>query len=88
MHRSRPRLEWALALGLALSVPASGAAADPQRGPETPIVVRVEGGGFGWTDAGIGALAGVGGTLALVGGAALARSARPGDTPTKKGVRR
>ena len=39
----------------------------------TPVVVR---GGFDWTDAGIGAVAGVGATVAAFGAGTLGRSAR------------
>ena len=87
MHHTRLRNELALALGLALLGPVSAAASDPPPDRPTPIVVRVDDGGFGWADAGVGALAGVGGTLAVVGGAALVRAARPDVTRSEKGVR-
>jgi len=41
---------------------------------ETPIVVRVQRGGFHWADAGIGALVGVGVVVAAFGGVALVRT--------------
>jgi hypothetical protein len=47
-------------------------AVDGLAGGETPIVVRVEG-GFRWADAAIGALAGVGISLATAGCVALVR---------------
>ena len=48
-------------------------AADEPSTDTTPIVVHVDG-GFSWTDAGIGVVAGAGAALAAVGGAALQRS--------------
>jgi hypothetical protein len=48
-------------------------AADEPSTDTTPIVVRVDG-GFSWTDAGIGVVAGAGVALVAVGGAALLRS--------------
>jgi len=50
-------------------------AADEPATNTTPIVVRVDG-GFSWTDAGIGVVAGAGAALAVVGGAALLRPSR------------
>jgi hypothetical protein len=43
----------------------------------TPIVVRVDEGGFRWTDAAVGAVAGIGATLVTAGGVALLRLRRP-----------
>lgn len=67
--------------------PGSAAAADPPSTRTTPIVVRVDDGGFGWSDAGIGALAGAGGALVLTGGAALLRSSFADGARTRKGER-
>ena len=83
MHRTQLRREFVLAVALVVLGPAPAAGAEPSRDRATPIVVHVDSGGFRWTDAGIGALAGVGGTLAFVGGAALVRSAGP-DITTRK----
>jgi hypothetical protein len=65
--------------------PASAAAADPPSTRTTPIVVRVDDDGFGWSDAGIGALAGAGGALVLIGGAALLRSSSADGVRARKG---
>jgi uncharacterized membrane protein YfcA len=43
----------------------------------TPIVVRVDEGGFRWTDAAVGAVAGIGATFVTAGGVALLRLRRP-----------
>jgi hypothetical protein len=62
-----------LVFGLALTATtALLLAVDGLAGGETPIVVRVEG-GFRWADAAIGALAGVGISLATAGCVALVR---------------
>jgi hypothetical protein len=50
----------------------------------TPIVVHVEQGGFRWSDAGIGALAGVGIALLVCGSLALARPRNPGAVSSTK----
>ena len=50
---------------------------------ETPIVVRVQRGGFNWADAGIGALVGAGVVSVALGGAALVRTRDGND---RKGV--
>jgi hypothetical protein len=47
------------------------AATPPQR--VEPLVVRVDDGGFNWADASLGAAAGFGAGVALVGGLALSR---------------
>jgi hypothetical protein len=73
MHPTR----LALVLTAALALPA-GARADAGRpSHETPIVVRVDEHGFGWADAAVGAVAGVGATLVTVGGVALVHLRRP-----------
>jgi hypothetical protein len=70
--RSRRRRIAPLLAALALtSTPAL--AADEPSTDTTPIVVHVDG-GFSWTDAGIGVVAGAGAALAAVGGVALLRS--------------
>lgn len=80
MARTRQRLVgWALALAFSLTACADVRAAD--RPHTTPVVVKVERGGFHWSDAGIGALAGVGLSLAAHGCLALARL-RDGDRNT------
>jgi hypothetical protein len=73
----------ALVLGAALALPAGAAGA--QR--ETPIVVRVDGGGFRWADAAVGAVAGIGATLVTAGGVALVRLRRPAPDNDERGAR-
>ena len=68
--RIRRRIAPLVAAAVLTSTPAL--AAEPSN-DTTPIVVRVDG-GFSWTDAGIGVVAGVGVALATIGGAALLRS--------------
>jgi hypothetical protein len=78
MHPTR--LTQALVLSAALALP-SGARADAGTTThETPIVVRVDDRGFGWTDAAVGAVAGIGATLVTAGGATLIRLRRPGPS--------
>jgi hypothetical protein len=69
-HIPRRRIAPLLA-ALALTTTPALAADEPATNT-TPIVVRVDG-GFSWTDAGIGVVAGAGAALAAVGGAALLR---------------
>jgi hypothetical protein len=71
-----------LPVGLAVSATAGEA---PQRA--RPIVVRVDGGGFRWADAGIGALAATGTALGVVGSVALIRSRQPRDIRQEEGKR-
>jgi hypothetical protein len=73
MHPSRHART--LVVCAALVLPA-GAVAGGTDTDETPIVVRVDRGGFSWTDAAVGAAAGVGATLATAGGFALLRPRR------------
>lgn len=78
----------ALALAAALALPSGSLAADggkPTR--ETPIVVRIDEAGFAWTDAGIGAVAGIGATLVAAGGLALVRPQRASSSLDEKGGR-
>ena len=70
-HTRRRRIAPLLAALVLTSTPAF--AADEPSTDTTPIVVRVDG-GFSWTDAGIGVVAGAGAALAAVGGAVLLRS--------------
>jgi hypothetical protein len=75
-------------IGLALVVVAALVVASgpsASHGQETPIVVRVEDGGFHWSDAAIGALAGVGISLAATGCVALVRLRDAGNTTRTKG---
>jgi hypothetical protein len=84
MSRARRfRLALAGTLGAALLAALGASAADGDRA--TPIVVRVDGGGFHWGDAGIGALAGVGFVLAATGCLALVRLRSAGAIPLPKG---
>ena len=81
-----PRLIPALVLTAALALPAGAGADAGTPAHETPIVVRVDEQGFAWTDAVVGAVAGIGATLVTVGGVALVRLRRP--TPShEKGQR-
>jgi len=72
-HIRRRRIAPLLAALTLTTTPAL--AADEPATNTTPIVVRVDG-GFSWTDAGIGVVAGAGAALAAVGGAALLRPSR------------
>lgn len=83
MHPLRPVL--ALVLGTTLALPAGAAGAGTPR-HETPIVVRVDERGFQWTDAAVGAVAGIGATLVTAGGVALVRTRRP-TSMHEKGAR-
>lgn len=66
---------------------ASAKAAGPAAPSSSPVVVRVENGGFRWGDAAIGAAAGFGACLAAAGGLALRRdlpAAQPVTAPRKR----
>jgi|APDOM4702015159_1054818.scaffolds.fasta_scaffold12317_2 hypothetical protein len=72
MARTHQRLiGWALVLALSLAACADVRAAGRQH--TTPVVVKVERGGFHWSDAGIGVLAGAGLSLTAYGCLALTR---------------
>ena len=76
MHPTR--LVRALVAAAAFLAASTVLGADARAGThETPIVVRLDDAGFQWTDAAIGAVAGVGATLVMVGGLALVRLQRP-----------
>ena len=79
-HIRRRRIAPLLAALALTSTPAL--AADEPSTDTTPIVVRVDG-GFSWTDAGIGVVAGAGAALAAVGGAVLLR-----PSPERRGQRK
>ncbi len=72
---------WAVA-AVAAPVPAHVAYAgatsrQPSRGPDPePLVVKVDDARFRWGDAGIGATAGFGGALVVIGGVSLRRHGR------------
>ena len=84
MHPTR--LIQTLVLTAALALPPGAGADAGTPAHETPIVVHVADQGFAWTDAVVGAVAGIGATLATVGGVALVRLRRP--TPShEKGAR-
>ena len=83
MFRARLTICPAGACTVALLVVATAPAADGIK--RAPIVVRVEQGGFRWTDAGIGALVGTGLTLTGVGCTAVVRSRDAGETSSRKG---
>lgn len=80
MHPTR--LIQALVLTAALALPSGAGADSGTTTHETPIVVRVDEHGFAWTDAAVGAVAGIGATLATAGGLALVRLRRP--TPSHR----
>jgi hypothetical protein len=85
MYRSRlvsRLLVLVVALGL---VAGTASAAGGER--TTPIVVRVDEGGFRWTDAAVGAVAGIGATIVTAGGVALLRLPRPVSHQDEKGER-
>jgi hypothetical protein len=82
MQRSRLVLVGMFALVAALGPAARAGGADGPRERTTPIVVRVNEGGFRWTDAAVGAAAGIGATLVAAGGVALVRVRQ-----NEKGVR-
>jgi hypothetical protein len=67
------------ALLLTLDASASGAC------QKTPLVVRVERGGFRFSDAGVGTVAGIGISLAVCGCLALVRLRDAGTTSRTKG---
>ena len=84
MHPTR--LIQALLLTGAFALPSVATADAGTRTRETPIVVRIDDRGFGWTDAAVGAVAGIGATLVTAGGVALIRLRRP--TPShERGTR-
>jgi hypothetical protein len=89
MPRVPPQLVTCLVvvmLGLPVDLAVSATAGEaPQR--SRPIVVRVEGGGFRWADAGIGALAAAGTALGVVGSVVLIRSRQPRGIRQEKGKR-
>ena len=75
--RIRRRRVASLAIAALALTSTPALAADEPATDTTPIVVRVDG-GFSWTDAGIGVVAGAGAALVAVGGAALLRSSPEG----------
>ena len=82
--RTRRRRIAALVVAVALtSTPAL--AADEPATDTTPIVVRVDG-GFSWTDAGIGVVAGAGAALVAVGGTAPPALLVGGAPTSRKGA--
>jgi hypothetical protein len=84
MSRARKLLVGVFAmLVAALLVSPSVRAASPDK--TTPIVVRVEHGGFRFSDAAIGAAAGAGAALTAVGCVALLRLQHEANRPQRKG---
>jgi hypothetical protein len=81
MTRARFMVCVVAAIVAALLFAVGLAAADADK--ETPIIVRVQRGGFNWADAGIGALVGAGLVAAAFGGVALVRTRGATD---RKGV--
>ena len=87
---ARPMQRWRLVLVLVFVVavrPPTDAAAAGGHERTTPIVVRVDEGGFRWTDAAVGAVAGIGATFVIAGGVALLRLGRPAADQKEKGER-
>jgi hypothetical protein len=80
VHRV-PVVVLLIVAALLLIVDASASAG----GEKTPIVVHVERGGFRWSDAAVGVLAGVGLSLAASGCLALVRLRRAGTPSRTKG---
>jgi hypothetical protein len=83
MHSSVWSTVWAgaavAAAALSLVAHAGAEMRQPHRGPDPePLVVKVDDHRFRWGDAGIGATAGFGGALVLVGGVSLRRAGRSG----------
>ena len=85
MARAHTLIVLALAVVVAVAACADVRAAGPAK--PTPVVVHVERGGFHWSDAGIGVLAGVGLSLAVCGCLALVRLRGADANPHGKGVR-
>ena len=83
MARTQRLIGLALAAVVALAACADVRATGPVK--TTPVVVHVERGGFHWSDAGIGAVAGVGLSLTVCGCLALARLRGVETTPRQKG---
>jgi hypothetical protein len=81
VHRFLVGLALVAVTVLLLAVDSSGS----DGGQKTPIVVRVERGGFRWSDAAVGALAGVGISLAVTGCLALVRLGDAGSPSSTKG---
>ena len=78
----RPAFGLAIAVIAALVLCGAGKAHKPVHA--APVVVHVERGGFHWSDAGVGALGGIGLSLAMCGCVALARLRHAGiASPTK-----
>jgi hypothetical protein len=73
----------ALVIVAALLLILEASASDGQQ--ETPIVIHVEQGGFRWSDAAVGVLAGVGVSLAAAGCLALMRLRGAGNPSRTKG---
>jgi hypothetical protein len=80
---------WCFAFGLAIAVIAAlvlcGAGEEGRPVHTDPIVVHVERDGFHWPDAGIGALCGIGISLAVCGCIALVRLRHAEITSPTKG---
>jgi hypothetical protein len=85
MARTRRLIGLALAVVVALATCADVGATRPAK--TTPVVVHVDQGGFHWSDAGIGAVAGVGLSLTVCGCLALVRLRGADTTPQERGDR-
>ena len=83
VRRLRIGLRFGVAAALLLTISAPALGGDE----ETPIVVHVERNGFHWSDAALGAFAGVGITLAVTGVVTLVRLRGAGSTTRTKGER-
>jgi hypothetical protein len=72
MTRTRERLT-VLALMIVMSLATCADVGASDRTHTTPVVVKLERGGFRWSDAGVGVLGGIGLSLTVCGCLALAR---------------
>jgi hypothetical protein len=83
------RIQRLIGLALAVVVALASCAGVGATGPAktTPVVVHVDQGGFHWSDAGIGAVAGIGLSLTVCGCLALVRLRGANTTPQGKGER-
>ena len=87
MARIRQRV-IGLAIVMAIALAACADVRAAGRAHTTPVVVKVERGGFRWSDAGVGVLAGVGLSLVTCGCLALARMRDAEANAQSKGEKR
>src|SRR3954466_15945523 len=85
MHSTASSTAWAGVAAAAAALSPVAHAGAPTRQPHSgqhpePLVVKVDDRRFRWGDAGIGAAAGFGGALVVVGGVSLSRAGWSGPT--------